>query len=156
MKVCAMNTVNMDNANISFNSNLRKSKMDKRTEHELFRRHPDNPILSVNDWPHKANSVFNSASAEVDGKISLLTRLRILEVSRILRLLAAMMVLATGRQQLAENELFAPTDAVRLKRDADVEFGVNEWLRAQGSTPQGEDWQSWSAAMYLYALLVWN
>lgn len=31
------------------------------------------------------------------------------------------------------------------------EFGFNEWLRAQDGSPQGEDWQSWSAAMYLYA-----
>jgi hypothetical protein len=32
-----------------------------------------------------------------------------------------------------------------------VEFGFNEWHRAQDGTAQGEDWQSWSAAMYLYA-----
>jgi hypothetical protein len=32
-----------------------------------------------------------------------------------------------------------------------VEFGFNEWHRAQDGTPQGQDWQSWSAAMYLYA-----
>jgi len=32
-----------------------------------------------------------------------------------------------------------------------VEFGFNEWHRAQDGTPPGQDWQSWSAAMYLYA-----
>jgi hypothetical protein len=47
MKTSAMNTVNMDNTSVSFNSNLRKSKINKRIEHKLFRRHPDNPILSV-------------------------------------------------------------------------------------------------------------
>ncbi len=30
-------------------------------------------------------------------------------------------------------------------------FGFNEWFRAQDGQPAGEDWQSWSAAMYLYA-----
>jgi hypothetical protein len=60
-------------------------------------------------------------------------------------------LVAAGRQQLAEKRLVTLTDVVRLTRDADVEFGFNEWLRAQDGTPQGEDWQSWSAAMYLYA-----
>ena len=41
---------------------------------ELFRRHSGNPILSVRDWPYKANSVFNAAAAEVDGGILLLAR----------------------------------------------------------------------------------
>jgi predicted GH43/DUF377 family glycosyl hydrolase len=48
--------------------------MDRRANHELFRRHPDNPILSVKDWPYNANSVFNAAAAEVDGKVVLLVR----------------------------------------------------------------------------------
>jgi hypothetical protein len=26
-----------------------------------------------------------------------------------------------------------------------------QWFKAQDGTPLGEDWQSWSAAMYLYA-----
>ena len=42
--------------------------------HELFERHPGNPILSVNDWPYRANSVFNAAAAEVNGEIILLAR----------------------------------------------------------------------------------
>jgi hypothetical protein len=40
---------------------------------------------------------------------------------------------------------------LRPAREADVEFGFNEWHRAQDGTPQGQDWQTWSAAMYLYA-----
>jgi hypothetical protein len=43
------------------------------------------------------------------------------------------------------------THLVRAARAAEVEFGFNEWCRAQDGTPQGEDWQTWSAAMYLYA-----
>jgi len=48
--------------------------MNKNTTYELFQRHPDNPILTVNDWPYKANSVFNAAAANVNGKILLLAR----------------------------------------------------------------------------------
>jgi len=35
--------------------------MEKKRNHELFYRHRDNPILSVDDWPYDANSVFNAA-----------------------------------------------------------------------------------------------
>ncbi|MFH1716782.1 MAG: glycosidase [Planctomycetota bacterium] len=40
----------------------------------LFQRYTHNPILSVRDWPYRANSVFNAAAVEVDGKIILLAR----------------------------------------------------------------------------------
>ncbi|MBN2591897.1 MAG: hypothetical protein JXA81_00210 [Sedimentisphaerales bacterium] len=48
--------------------------MEKNTGYELFQRHPDNPILTVSSWPYRANSVFNAAAADVNGKILLLTR----------------------------------------------------------------------------------
>jgi predicted GH43/DUF377 family glycosyl hydrolase len=48
--------------------------MEKNTGYELFQRHPENPILTVSDWPYRANSVFNAAAADVDGKILLLAR----------------------------------------------------------------------------------
>ncbi|MFH1883276.1 MAG: glycosidase [Planctomycetota bacterium] len=48
--------------------------MKQNSIYELFKRHPGNPILSVSDWPYKANSVFNAAAAEVDGKTILLAR----------------------------------------------------------------------------------
>ncbi len=48
--------------------------MEKNTGYELFQRHPDNPILTVSSWPYRANSVFNAAAAEVNGKILLLAR----------------------------------------------------------------------------------
>ena len=60
-------------------------------------------------------------------------------------------LVAAGRQPLAEKKLIALTKLVCPARQAEVEFGFNEWHRAQDGTPQGEDWQSWSAAMYLYA-----
>ncbi len=60
-------------------------------------------------------------------------------------------LVAAGKHRLAEKKLIALTELVKPARDANVDFGFNEWLRAQDGTPQGEDWQSWSAAMYLYA-----
>jgi hypothetical protein len=60
-------------------------------------------------------------------------------------------LVAAEKYALAEKKLIALTELVRPTREAKVEFGFNEWLRAQDGSPQGEDWQSWSAAMYLYA-----
>jgi len=53
---------------------MKEKSMDKSITHELFCRHPENPILSVKDWPYAANSVFNAAAAIVDGKTLLLVR----------------------------------------------------------------------------------
>lgn len=60
-------------------------------------------------------------------------------------------LVAAGRQQLAEKKLLTLANLVKPSRVEDVEFGFNEWIRAQDGTPQGQDWQTWSAAMYLYA-----
>lgn len=60
-------------------------------------------------------------------------------------------LVAAGRYRLAERSLFALTELIHRRREADVEFGFNEWHRAQDGTPQGQDWQTWSAAMYFYA-----
>ena len=60
-------------------------------------------------------------------------------------------LVAAKRFKLAEKKLIALTELVQPARAADVHFGFNEWHRAQDGTPQGEDWQTWSAAMYLYA-----
>ena len=60
-------------------------------------------------------------------------------------------LVAAKKYKLAEKRLVALTKLVQPARTADVEFGFNEWCRAQDGTPQGQDWQSWSAAMYLYA-----
>jgi len=60
-------------------------------------------------------------------------------------------LVAAGRYRLAEKKLIALTHLIRQSRIAQVDFGFNEWHRAQDGKPCGEDWQSWSAAMYLYA-----
>ena len=51
-----------------------KTSANNRVPHDLFSRHPDNPILSVKDWPYPANSVFNAAAAIVGDKTVLLVR----------------------------------------------------------------------------------
>jgi len=60
-------------------------------------------------------------------------------------------LVAAERYRLAEKKLVALTELVRPTREAEVEFGFNEWYKTQDGSPKGEDWQSWSAAMYLYA-----
>jgi len=60
-------------------------------------------------------------------------------------------LVAAGKYRLAEKKLLVLTEIIRLKHTAEVEYGFNEWFKAQDGTPRGQDWQSWSAAMYLYA-----
>jgi hypothetical protein len=60
-------------------------------------------------------------------------------------------LVATKRIRLAEEKLLALTELVQPVRLARVPFGFNEWFKAQDGRPGGQDWQTWSAAMYLYA-----
>jgi predicted GH43/DUF377 family glycosyl hydrolase len=48
--------------------------MARRGYQEIFIRHPKNPILSPDDLPYPANSVFNAAAVVVDGETLLLLR----------------------------------------------------------------------------------
>jgi len=72
--------------------------------------------------------------------------------------------LAAGLPQVAERRLAALTVLNRLisdrervesgtRRDhrAAAGWGFNEWIKAQDASARGQDWQTWSAAMYLYA-----
>ncbi len=59
--------------------------------------------------------------------------------------------LAAGLPRIAEQKFEALTRIVQPARDASLSFGFNEWLRAQDGVVMGQDWQTWSAAMYLYA-----
>ncbi|KPL10034.1 MAG: amylo-alpha-16-glucosidase [Bacteroides sp. SM23_62] len=60
-------------------------------------------------------------------------------------------LVAAGRTRLAEKKLVELTKLVKVSRDESLAFGFNEWYKAQDGTPCGQDWQTWSAAMYLYA-----
>jgi hypothetical protein len=52
---------------------------------------------------------------------------------------------------LARRKLLALTELVKPWHENQAEWGFNEWIKAQTGQPSGRDWQTWSAAMYLYA-----
>ena len=60
-------------------------------------------------------------------------------------------LVAAKRFKLAEEKLVELTQCIKLSRTENLEFGFNEWIKAQDCKPMGQDWQTWSAAMYLYA-----
>ncbi len=72
--------------------------------------------------------------------------------------------LAAGLPEIAERGLAELTRLNRLAADpgriaaeaqsggwAGADWGFNEWITAQSGRAAGQDWQTWSAAMYLYA-----
>jgi hypothetical protein len=60
-------------------------------------------------------------------------------------------LVAAKRYTLAREKLVALTQCIKLSASGNVEFGFNEWIKAQDGKPMGQDWQTWSAALYLYA-----
>ncbi len=60
-------------------------------------------------------------------------------------------LVAAGKQQLALEKLFILTDLIKKSVNPELEYGFNEWYKAQDGTPRGQDWQTWSAALYIYA-----
>lgn len=60
-------------------------------------------------------------------------------------------LVAAKRYTLAAEKLVALTQSVKISNTGNVDFGFNEWLKAQDGKPMGQDWQTWSAALYLYA-----
>jgi len=58
---------------------------------------------------------------------------------------------AAGRHRLAAKRLLSLTHLVKLPKQQNLHWGFNEWIKAQNGEPCGQDWQTWSAAMYLYA-----
>ena len=60
-------------------------------------------------------------------------------------------LVAAGRQRLAEKKLLELTRVVTMAAGPDLQYGFNECLRAQDGKPHGQDWQTWTAAMYYYA-----
>ncbi len=60
-------------------------------------------------------------------------------------------LVAAKRYKLAEQKLAELTKLVKISRDPSLEFGFNEWIKAQDGKVMGVDWQTWSAALYLYA-----
>lgn len=63
-------------------------------------------------------------------------------------------LVAAKRYKLAEEKLLALTQVITASNtllNQNLEYGFNEWLKAQDGKPMGQNWQTWSASMYLYA-----
>ena len=60
-------------------------------------------------------------------------------------------LVAAKRYKLAENKLMALTHIIKTSNNRNIDFGFNEWLKAQDGKAMGQNWQTWSAALYLYA-----
>jgi len=56
------------------------------------------------------------------------------------------------KYKLAEKKLITLTHIMKSSKSGSIEFGFNEWLKAQNGQAMGQDWQTWSAALYLYAV----
>jgi len=60
-------------------------------------------------------------------------------------------MVAAGYQRVARRKLLALTELVSRGGGPEMSFAFNEWIKAQTAEPSGQNWQTWSAAMYLYA-----
>jgi hypothetical protein len=60
-------------------------------------------------------------------------------------------LVAARKYKLAEQKLSELTKLNRIAQNPALDFGFNEWVKAQDGKVRGVDWQTWSAALYLYA-----
>ncbi|PTT01328.1 amylo-alpha-1,6-glucosidase [Pedobacter sp. HMWF019] len=60
-------------------------------------------------------------------------------------------LVAAGKFELARKKLYALTMLIKQPVNKSLKYGFNEWYKAQDGLPKGQDWQTWSAALYLYA-----
>jgi hypothetical protein len=60
-------------------------------------------------------------------------------------------LVAAKRYKLAKEKLVELTRVIKFSTSKTVDFGFNEWIKAQNGQPMGQDWQTWSASLYLYA-----
>lgn len=60
-------------------------------------------------------------------------------------------LVAAKKYTLAQEKLEVLTHFVKISSTSNVDFGFNEWIKAQDGNAMGQDWQTWSAALYLYA-----
>jgi hypothetical protein len=61
-------------------------------------------------------------------------------------------LVAAKRYALAREKLVILTHIIKISNTSKVSYGFNEWIKAQDGKPMGQDWQTWSAAIYLYAV----
>lgn len=61
-------------------------------------------------------------------------------------------LVAAKRFTLAKEKLVVLTNCIKISKTGTVGYGFNEWIKAQNGVPMGQDWETWSAALYLYAV----
>ncbi|WP_143310539.1 glycoside hydrolase 100 family protein [Chitinophaga vietnamensis] len=61
-------------------------------------------------------------------------------------------LVAAKKMKLATEKLEVLTALIKLSRNQPLDYGFNEWIKAQDGRPMGQNWQTWSAALYLYAV----
>ncbi len=61
-------------------------------------------------------------------------------------------LVAAGKYELAGEKLVALTQCIKISSNLNLDFGFNEWIKSQDGKAMGQDWQTWSAALYLYAV----
>ena len=61
-------------------------------------------------------------------------------------------LVAAKRYTLAREKLVTLTHLMKISNIHSLDYGFNEWYKAQDGIPMGQDWQTWSAALYLYAV----
>jgi hypothetical protein len=61
-------------------------------------------------------------------------------------------LVAAKRFTLAREKLLVLTRIIKISISPGAGYGFNEWLKAQNGKPMGQDWQTWTAALYLYAV----
>lgn len=60
-------------------------------------------------------------------------------------------LVAAKKYTLAGEKLIILTQYIKKTKSNNVDYGFNEWIKAQDGNAMGQDWQTWSAALYLYA-----
>jgi hypothetical protein len=61
-------------------------------------------------------------------------------------------LVSAEQYSLAGEKLMALTRSMRVSASGKLDYGFNEWLKARDGGAGGQDWQTWSAALYLYAV----
>lgn len=60
-------------------------------------------------------------------------------------------LVAAKRYSLAAEKLLVLARLNKTSASGNLSYGFNEWIKAQDGKPMGQDWQTWSAALFLYA-----
>jgi Alkaline and neutral invertase len=109
--------------------------------------HPEDP-----DW-HARYARFNNPGEYHNGGIWPFIcgfYVAALVAAKRYKLAEEKLVVLTHLIKKVNNETDVPSE--KLPNETAATFGFNEWVKAQDGEPKGQNWQTWSAALYLYAV----